>query len=407
LDRTFAEIAQDAPGFAGIYYEDESPGPNNQGRVVLLLRNPSTERSQALDALEGYRGGHYLSQAVAGNGGVRVQEVPFTFMQLAAWRKMAVQAVSDLGIVSVDIDERANQVALGFASSTTEEAALNALHNLSVPEGAIRTSVQEPVELLSQTLDDSVRPATGGLAIDQPGAGSSYDTYGCSMGLIATLSDGTDGMLTASHCTSQTFSYDGGSHYQDNSSSSTYLVGDEYADAATYSCSQNTNGCADSDVAFIDFSNLGTTQYGFTVARLDGSGGVTINSSNPTWPVVDDAVGSPPVGGQVIDKTGQNSGRTWGTVGQTCSDQLANDGYTRVCEYQVTASSVIGSPSPMAVGGDSGSPVYSFIMNQDGTGTGTIRAQGILWGHSSGSTGDFWFSEIDGVVNEFGSMTLY
>jgi len=210
---------------------------------------------------------------------------------------------------------------------------------------------------------------------------------------MATLADSTHGFFTNSHCTETPFQYDvGDTVYQPFPPG--YEVGQEYEDVTPIHGGDSIY----SDAAFISVDSfLANSDYAFTVATT--SNGTTIDSAHPTWPVSDDAIGLSAVTGQVVDKVGRTTGDTWGTVSQTCAN-VTVDSYTRLCDDQVYWNSSVNSPHPMVGGGDSGSPAYGFIYDQNGQNTDSVRIWGVLWGGEDNDSA-FWFSDIDGMTNDF------
>jgi len=83
--------------------------------MVILVSDPS-EEDAAVSAVRSYKGGVYLTQGAGRPRPVRVETVPFSFLQLAHW-KIAVEKEAGSAAFGFDVDERVNKVSLSVSSA--------------------------------------------------------------------------------------------------------------------------------------------------------------------------------------------------------------------------------------------------------------------------------------------------
>src|SRR5688500_10211747 len=148
IDDRFTAIGKAAPGFGGMFLR------NGTLNVYLVDRAQRTAARQAIEAAFG-------AEAVPA-GGVRFLAAEYSFNQLKAWQQRANALFELSGVVTTDIDEAANRVAVGVESASAARAVAKELAAAGIPAGAARSDVVGQIHALA-TLRDRVRPLVGGL----------------------------------------------------------------------------------------------------------------------------------------------------------------------------------------------------------------------------------------------------
>lgn len=158
------------------------------------------------------------------------------------------------------------------------------------------------------------------------------------------------------------------------------------------SCPGNTQ-CRWSDVTFVAYDSGVSRSQGYiaqTLYREFGSGQAGSIDINPSFPTFDLAYAPQlPVVGTYIDKVGENTGWTSGTVSNTCID-TSFVGHTILCSEEVNAS---------AAGGDSGSPAFEWIDQTHGAFCGIVY-------YATGQ-GGYRFSYVDQIAKDMGAWVTY
>jgi hypothetical protein len=344
-------LAREVPGFGGYFLD-------NNGVLVAYvkdLKNQELVRAR----VEQVRG----RLAAAQIRGVSVRQGQFDFPSLAHWRDLVSSQILGVvsGVVMSDADEAANRVTIGIdekKNPAVRGAVLGNLKRLGIPIDAIRflnTEAMRPD--VNQDLGDVPSPVVAGYRIHAPG--------GCTLGPIV-LHDGSPAAFTNSHCTSAMYALDGSAlKTTDNA-----IIGFETADPGA-NCGV---ACRSSDAALFTLSGGVSSDYGRIARTINASGSwgiagsLSIDQSNPKWDVIAVAAPSEVVPGMYLVKTGATTGTTSGFVSNTCSDE-GDNGFVRKC-------SIISSY--YAAGGDSGSPVYTYMP-----GTGALKLVAIHWGSDS------------------------
>ena len=380
-EERFVGLAHEIPGFGGYFY-------GLDGNLHAYLTDVSREkelRKATRDLLDAPR------SAISRHGKrarLIVHQGQFDFLQLAGWRDALFHDGQEQ-LHSIGVDEAANSVRIGVATTGAVQLVSGLATRLGVPAAALRIEVAAPERDL-QTLSDLVNPAVGGILI------TAYQTsQQCALG-YNTL--GGAYFVTNSHCT-RVRGPDGSDptrFFQPNVSG--YYAGFESEDPAYFSSAEDPNCpttsyvCRWSDAALIQYvasvapgaqgqGRLARTLYytdGFTEdGSKDIAGYLTITGE------VDY-----PLGGEDIGKIGPSSGWTDGLVTQTCVNVLSAGGYWYLCQDIVHAN---------ASEGDSGSPVFELRGNY------TANFYGVLRGWSTQYNG-FSFSSFGNISADFGYL---
>jgi hypothetical protein len=371
-DDRFAAVARQVPGFGGMFFDQD-------GTLQVYMLGQKGPADAALMA--------FLDDVIArevGKGerlsgaGVEILEGQYDFLDLHRWQQQTSPAMLALPeVVFTDIDETTNRLRIGITDSPgMTEAVEKSLSELGVPREAVLISETKPV---LPELRNRRRPLRGGLQIN-------FGNFLCTLGFVA-VRQGVTGYVTNSHCTNTQGGVEGTVYHQPIASGTTNRIAQEIADPTYFTGGSCPAGrrCRFSDTSFARVPHPSgpavTTALG-TIARPP--------VGSFTWNGVDIfriTAEAAPVVGQSVTKVGRTTGRTSGTIQQTCANfNVANSTITQLCQSRASFTSA---------GGDSGSPVFRI------TSLPNVTLVGIHWG--SGGV----FSPITGIqrTGELGSIT--
>lgn len=385
LDREFAQIARDVPGFGGLARASD-------GSAILYLTDPTRAAAakQAVAARARLLRGIDLSR-------VQVRTAKFDYLRLTDWRSRLREGLDVPGLVFLDIDESNNQLRVGVQKGTSHDAVAAAITSLDVPADAVTVEDAEPVRFTT-TLRDRVRATVGGLQIaftsPELPAGSFFI---CSIGFNARQATSSDTYLvTASHCTGTQGGVQHTQLYQptplpENLVALEHLDPDYFVDG----CYPHRR-CRFSDAAlarYLPGVDASVGSIAATTLRGLTAGSITIDPGNPTFTITDAQPFS--IIGQTLDKLGRTTGWTVGTVAVTCADVFVTDtDVTLLCQDGMLSG--VG-------GGDSGSPIFE----SQAPFTKDVTLYGLLWGGANTTFGPLvWFSPLENIELELGAMIV-
>jgi hypothetical protein len=385
LDREFAQVARDVPGFGGLARAAD-------GSAVLYLTDPSRADAakQAVAARARLLRGIDLSR-------VQVRPARFDYVRLTDWRARLREELDVPGLVFLDIDESTNQLRVGVQKGTSHDAVAAAITRLDVPADAVTVEDAEPVRF-TRTLRDQIRPTVGGIQIaftsPELPAGSFFI---CSIGFNAQQATSSDTYLvTASHCTGMQGGVQHTQIYQptplpQNLVALEHLDPDYFVDG----CYPHRR-CRFSDAAlarYLPGINASVGSIAATTLRGLTAGSITIDDANPSFTITDRQPFS--VMGQTLDKLGRTTGWTVGTVGFTCVDVFFSDSdVTLLCQDAVFTG--VG-------GGDSGAPVFESQVPF----TSDVTLYGLLSGSANTTFGPLvFFSPLENIEFELGPLIV-
>jgi hypothetical protein len=371
-DDHLANVAKQVPGFGGMFFDQD-------GTLQVYMvgqKEPLSAASMAFleDVITREIG---RGERLSGRG-LEIREGQYDFLALHRWNQQMSPEVLNLpGVVSTDNNERENRLQIGITNSPgVREEVEKVLSTLGVPPEAVLFSEEKPIE---QYLRSRRRPLRGGLQIN-------FGNFLCTLGFIA-VRNGVNGYVTNSHCTTTQGGVQNTVEHQPSASGTTNRVGIEIADPTYFSGSGCPAGrvCRRSDSSFIQVphpSGPAVTIARGTIARP------AVNSF--TWNGVDifniTSEGSALVG-QAVTKVGRTTGRTAGTVSQTCvNTNVSGSNITQLCQTFANYGNA---------GGDSGSPVFRI------TTLPSVVLVGINWG-GNGTTSVF--SPITQIQQELGAL---
>jgi hypothetical protein len=372
LDEQFAAIARQVPGFGGMYLDQDGT------MKVYMVGQKEPANANLISSLD-----DVITREIGGgerltHSGVEIIEGQYSFLDLHSWhQELSPAALSLPGVVYTDLDEQSNRLRIGVEDSKEAlEAVEKSLAGLSVPREAVVISVTKPI---TPYLRNFRRPLRGGLQIN-------FGNFLCTLGFIA-VRNGVNGYVTNSHCTTTQGGVQNTVEHQPIASGTTNRVGIEIADPTYFSGSGCPAGrvCRRSDSSFIQVPHPSGPAVAIargTIARP------AVNSFN--WNGVDifNITGeADPLVGQSVTKVGRTTGRTTGTVQQTCVNvNVSGTNITQLCQ----SISNYGN-----AGGDSGSPVFRI------TSLPSVILVGINWG-GNGTTSVF--SPITNIQQELGAL---
>ena len=152
VDREFAQIARDVPGFGGVARAAD-------GSAVLYLTDPSRAAAakQAVAARARLLRGIDLNR-------LQVRAARFDYVRLTDWRSRLREGLDVPGLVFLDIDESNNQLRVGVQKGTSHDVVTAAIASLNVPADAVTVEDAEPVRFAT-TLRDRIRSTVAGIQI--------------------------------------------------------------------------------------------------------------------------------------------------------------------------------------------------------------------------------------------------
>ena len=369
-DDEFARVSRaEVPGFAGFYLQED-------GTPVVRLVD-GTKRGEAMRYLA-----PELARARRGRLANAPQQPVFVpaehdFAQLKEWAEQLSPLMFSRGdVYLVDVDEVGNRVLLGVADATATGAVRAEAARLGIPANAVATQTQEKPQVRA-TLRDRFTTTLGGIQI-------AFGGYVCTLGFNARrVSTGANVYVTNAHCTGTQYASDGIAIYQ-NTVAAGNQIGNEVADRGMWACAGTGTSCRQADAAYI--SNNGTRAVGQGgIARTAWATGRNAGiTQTGEFNIVGRYTGSLPVN-SYLDKSGRTSGSTYGLVTNSC----VTIGVLRCQDISKVWSE----------GGDSGSPVYVWLSNND------VQLHGVLWGGPGSDWSTTYSSRLAGIEADLGALS--
>ena len=387
-------ISNQSPTFAGYYCE--------QGDLIVgstaAITDSSTDNLSTIVASTGVAKYCRSRFAVDKTPNVVPVQMKYSFLSLRKWRDAIGDQFRELaGARGLSIDYMNNRIIMGVEAGQ-ESAATNLASSLQLPDDSY-TIVQATFPTLmgvacppppynGTTLRNCFRPVPGGVAMlawPSGGQGTTPYTQGTLTLASPLWSSGANafepGFVTCSHCVpdidlqqSDWVSQPG----NDSSDGINQLIAVEWIDAPGTPCGTLT--CKYSDSAWLAYyqGSSGISDNGTIAQTLYWNGTLNscnepnpgasciVNTNNNRFRVYDTAT---PMTGVEVEKIGNNSGWTSGTISDPCSDQADDHGNWYYCN--IIASNQV-------FGGDSGSPL--FYWNTSTLDPNAVEMEGIVWG---------------------------
>lgn len=355
LDEEFARLAEEIPGFGGLYLDEE-------GTTHVYLQ----DLSRAEDVQD-------LGESV------EVHQGDYDFRDLFAWKDEVRELLGRREAYFLDIDEQRNRLLFGVDRELLEEfqgELQTYLRNTRVPPEAVLVEAAEPI-VTQEQLTDTIRPVPGGVQIWSSGGA-------CTLSVNAKRL-GVRGFITNSHCTATRGVVDGTVMFQATSASAD-RIGVETVDPAFFTGGPCPSGkkCRRSDAAFFAYDDEDLSEGGQianpTLCGLGFPGSLDTNPAQPRRPVTGFLFGTP-VSGSVVTKVGRTTGCTFGAQKNTCVDANVSQpipflpGWSFVTDMTMLCQNL---SSAFSQSGDSGSPVFLAKKN-------AATLAGIHWGRNGSS----------------------
>jgi hypothetical protein len=400
LNGEFTRLAEEIPGFGGMYYGDD-------GKLNVFVAGNTTSPAALTRALETKLRGELLisaKTAPAANEMV-VHQGDYDFGQLSRWYTEMWPVLGMEGVVFTDIDEASNRLRIGVEAGVSHGEIREALARFNVPVEAVNIEITEPiVPLDGSTLQQRVQPFGGGLQLVFPNPMPGFISL-CTLGfniLRDAPGRSVDYFVTNSHCTLNRGTVENTPYYQQPIAplNPKQLIGIEVMDPPFFQCSP-TLVCRWSDAAIARYETARTPVRFGSIYRTaffgtgNAAGSIEIGGSNPKFFSITDEAPFP-LGGEVVDKVGRTTGWTRGPVIGTCLNVgiagLPNT--VMLCQDFVQAA---------LAGGDSGSPVFKQAGDSK-----NATLYGILWG--GGLIGDaviYVFSAMENIHLDLGDFRTH
>jgi hypothetical protein len=305
LDEELSSIADQVPGFGGMFRDYES------GRVVVFIDDLSKSESA-----RGVIAARLVRDAVAPSDLVFVKGT-FDFRDLARWRSRIEQLVPTLVLIS-DVNEATNRIVLRAKDSNDVLTIQKLIGNLGFPQEAF--SVEITAVPVRENLSGYARPVRGGIQVQV------FPLAPCTLGFVAMREygfvpdpAGPRYVVTASHCT-PAMGVDQDATVGQPSSAN--VIGSEFSDPPFFGSAENSN-CPDSiqicrwsDAAMFELTNNSDTLSAFNGVAL--ANGLTLTGT-AFYSGKQTALWS----GMPVNKIGRVTGLTSGTVTNTCVNALS------------------------------------------------------------------------------------
>jgi len=396
-------LAKEIPGFAGYYVDD-------QRNIIAYVTDTTRSAQAARTALLRHLSTDNLGlPAKLRTGRIVIRKGEYSFQELSDWRDLATEQVlgTITGVVYDDLDEARNRVTIGVLKTNAEgiESAVTVrLTALGVPGKALNFELTDPVVPLAALPGGSLFHSNGGFFTSATYLNSGTDTLAagfevdnislsvaCSIGMVLDRNS-TRYVSVASHCTSTPFGADPTDQWYQGSS----FIGNEAWDT--------TASPRHSDLALIGVPSTVPSIRGAIARSTPRDSGMSasraIDTSSPFVYLF--AASTTPVTGLEVDKEGRTTGRTHGTITNTCTDQTV-DGHTVLCEIKT---------SVWSGQGDSGSSLWAWD-GVDGATLYGVAGSLVVTGHQDYIDGQWvttggtsWFASYGGFISDIGSSGI-
>lgn len=363
IEQEILRLESAIPGIGGMYVDGEEivvfvPKDVSSGRVIAALAREAHTMAITSDK---------QGQLARGER-IRIRPAKFPLSQLIAWEETLAGSFSHVdGFTGIDADESTNQVRINVADAATISAAQQLVAASGVPSDAVSIRIV-PKAIAVAGLRGTWRPTGGGITI-------SNTSKVCTLGFNATTNTGLNVIVTAGHCVpgAAGVGATGATEAQPNTANP---VGTIQINPVWNQTDPGCTGylrCTLADALLVQYTVASTMSKRVAFTAFPGlneqGGSITVTGwwDNVVAPTTSYFVG------QQVDKEGQTTGWTRGTISQTCVNTPVSDDYgiyMVLCADAVTGSRV-GQ-------GDSGGPV--FIPPPAGQIHNPLYPVGILFG---------------------------
>jgi hypothetical protein len=333
-----------------------------------------------------------------------IRRAQFTFAQLAAWRDaLFANALNRIdGVTMLDLNEATNRVVVGLDQrfgQSLRGTVLQLLPKLGIDSNAVvfvtRKTASANGRMLKNarygySLTSAVDTMVGGLNYIYKWASNPANGGGCTIGTIVDYG-GSPAMLSASHCSENSFVPNGDVAYQSYATDPRFAH--ETVDAAGYTCGLRTCRGSDANIWPLD---AGVKSLQGLIAKTTSStstwgtaGSIIWNSSDPYFITI--AYVASITSGAAIQKMGAATGYTTGFVTGTCVDIQVP--HTRSITCMTETSTYVDL-------GDSGGPF--FVLSGNGS---YVYLAGITGAIDPGAMRSY-YSPVTRIATDLGAMNV-
>src|SRR5687768_13911954 len=161
IDNRFAEVAQQVPGFGGMFYDERGQLTMYLAKGRLGYQDMVVVQAAKASVVTVFEN----DPRITGAGEIRVIPGKYDFLQLKEWYdRMNIEVLSVPGVVLTDIDEAKNRLRVGVENQEVQTMVEEKLSRLGVPREAVIIEVSGPFKPTA-TLRQYQRPLIGGLQI--------------------------------------------------------------------------------------------------------------------------------------------------------------------------------------------------------------------------------------------------
>jgi hypothetical protein len=333
---------------------------------------------------------------------IRVVREKYSFAKLHSWRDTLDDDYFEMpGAQGLGIDYQLNRIELEVkAGSGSTDAAAALASAAGVPDDGFivverdsRLKTPCPVPSDGYDVGSCFRPVPGGVAMTPTpnGGGSPITGQGTITASGARWNSSSsiweDGYLTCAHCAWPPLLNSNDWIAQPDVPSgapTSRVIGVETVDPAGWTC--GSYQCRYSDSAWISDTS-GNIETGQIVQTLYWNGNRIRSTTNPRFYI---GGSRSSVQGMQVEKVGNASGWTVGTVQNVCVDYLDGLGHKYICNDR---------SDNYSIAGDSGSPVFFWYWMD---GVNTVDIMGVLWGGAEGN--DSRYSPFQNIANDLGGL---
>ncbi|HEX2203019.1 MAG TPA: hypothetical protein VHG91_06965 [Longimicrobium sp.] len=396
MDGELLRVQRRIPGFGGYYFDAG-------GDLNVLLTDPAQEPA-ARALLAGVAASRPRGPGAAGTAAIRVRRADFDFAALEAWRHRLRSVLGTEGVEFLDTDEAANRVTVGVTGEAAAARVRAEAAALGVPPAALRVE-RVIAGRPAADLHDRFRPVPGGVEVWR----SSNSAWKCTLGFNVWYSNyklgipvGTRAFLTASHCTTNEFRFDGGQFVQGGTVIGREIVDPRLFDSTTTARCPAGRRCRWSDVAVVQYDDSVAWELGYIARPQWSTNGPSTDYTivlHPYTPRLKITGRAYPATGAYVHKIGRTTGWTWGPVLRTCVDYPWSDTHPATTAIMLCQTEVAAT----ALGGDSGSPAFVQVNEHE------VAVAGIVWRQAQSATGErrFVFSPLEEMRKDIVSFSPY
>lgn len=346
-ERMLHAIADETPGFAGFERHPD-------GELTLLVTH--LEDVEVAGAALAQRLAPRLGRSAAElREGMHSRIVPYGFKDLSRWRDLVSSQLwlgGHAGVITVDLQEDKGLVEIGILTGEEGPALAKRLAEMGVPEDAVmiveaQLTVPDRAPIRgADYLTDRWDTIMSGIRHTFRDA-ADQNAYACTVGITV-----SGQFLVASHCTAVPFFPDTAAIYQVTLTPANQ-IGSEAWDPpfAPGGCWPL---CRWSDAALVSYTGARPLTPGLIakpVSRSPSGGSLFVDQSVIGLEIEGEV--SNPIKNDVVDKIGQATGWSYGTVVDTCKEITDVSGMKLLCQDKAT----YGRGN-----GDSGAPVFIEFM---------------------------------------------